>query len=259
MRIHPTAIVSPKAELAEDVVVEAYTIIGPDVTIDSGSVIREHAVIDGKTTIGRNNQIYPFVSIGLSPQDITYNNEETRIVIGSGNTIREYVSVHRGSHRGEGTTRIGDGTYIMAYVHIAHDCQIGDKVIMANAATLGGHVDVGIGAVIGGMVAIHQFVRIGEYACIGGLSGIRMDIAPYMLASGYDPAKLHGLNIIGLRRNGFSSETIAALKKCYRIFFRLGLTVKEAIEKTRLEVESLPEVEKLVEFVASSSKRGMSR
>ena len=259
MQIHPTAIVSPKAELAEDVVVDAYSIIGPDVTIDSGSVIKAHSVIDGLTTIGRNNQIYPFVSIGLSPQDTTYQNEETRVVIGNDNTIREYVSIHRGSHRGEGITRIGNGAYIMAYVHIAHDCQIGEKVIMANAATLGGHVEVGDGAVIGGIVAVHQFVRIGEYACVGGFSGIRMDIAPYMLASGTDPTKLHGLNVIGLRRNGFSSEAIAALKKCYRIFFRLGLTVKEAIEKTRLEVESLPEVEKLVEFVAGSSKRGVCR
>jgi UDP-N-acetylglucosamine acyltransferase len=214
-------------------------------------------VIDGITTIGANNRIFPFSSIGLAPQDITYAGEPTQVVIGDGNIIRENVTVHRGSPRGAGITRIGSGTFLMAYVHVAHDCRIGDGVIMANAATLGGHVEIGQGAVIGGLVAIHQFVRIGEYSCMGGFAATGKDIPPYMLASGA-PAELYGPNLIGLKRNGFSVEAIHAIKKFYRIYFRLSLTVKEAIEKVRLEVDPTPEVEKLVEFV-SSSKRGITR
>jgi UDP-N-acetylglucosamine acyltransferase len=257
MPIHPTAIISPKAELAEDVTIEAYSIIGPDVTIGSGTVAGPHIVIDGRTTIGRNNRRYPFVSIGLSPQDVTYAGEDTQVIIGNDNIIRENVTIHRGSPRGAGTTRIGDGSFLMAYAHVAHDCQIGNGVIMANAATLGGHVEVGEGAVIGGMVAIHQFVRMGEYSCMGGFAATGKDIPPYMLAS-RAPATLHGPNLIGLRRHGFSAQSIQAIKKFYRIFFRSGLTVKEAIEKTRKEVELVPEVERLIEFV-SSSKRGITR
>ncbi|MHC1729894.1 MAG: acyl-ACP--UDP-N-acetylglucosamine O-acyltransferase [Syntrophobacteraceae bacterium] len=259
MGIHSTAIVSPKAEVAEDVVVEAYSIIGPGVSIGSGTVVGPHVVLDGITTIGENNKIFPFVSVGLAPQDITYNNEETRVVIGNNNIIRENVTIHRGSHRGEGVTQIGNGNFLMAYVHVAHDCRLGNNVVMANAATLGGHVDVGDAAVIGGIVAVHQYVRIGEYSCVGGFSGVRMDIAPYMLATGAEHAKLYGPNLIGLKRNGFSAEAIQAIKKCYRIFFRSNLTVKEAIEKTRRDVDPLPEVERLIEFVSVSTKRGISR
>ena len=257
MPIHPTAIISPKAELADDVTIEAYSIIGPDVTIGSGTVAGPHIVIDGRTTIGRNNRRYPFVSIGLSPQDATYAGEDTQVIIGNDNIIRENVTIHRGSPSGAGATRIGDGSFLMAYAHVAHDCQIGNGVIMANVATLGGHVKVGECAVIGGMVAIHQFVRIGEYSCMGGFAATGKDIPPYMLAS-RAPATLHGPNLIGLKRHGFSAESIQAVKKFYRIFFRSGLTVKEAIEKTRQEVELLPEVERLIDFVLSS-KRGITR
>ncbi len=259
MSIHPTAIVSPKAELAENVTIEPYSIIGPDVTIGSGTVVGPHVVIEGKTAIGEKNRIFPFVSIGQAPQDITFGDEDTRVLIGNNNIIREYVTIHRGSHRGEGATKVADGVFLMAYAHVAHDCNIGKGVIMANAATLGGHVEVGEGAVIGGIVAIHQFVRIGEYSCVGGFSGVRMDISPYMLATGAEHAKLYGPNLIGLKRNGFSAEAIQAIKKCYRIFFRSGLTIKEAIDKTRREVDPLPEVERLIEFVSFSSKRGISR
>jgi len=259
MQIHPTAVVSPKAELAEDVVIEAYSVVGPDVTIGSGSVIGPHVILDGRTTFGERNRVYPFASIGCPPQDITYRDEDTQVIIGNDNILREYVTVHRGSHHGNGITSIGNNNFVMAYAHIAHDCRLGNKVIMANAATLGGHVEVGDGAIIGGIVAVHQFVRVGEYSCIGGFSGIRMDIPPYMLATGTNPSKLFGPNIIGLRRNGFSRETIQALKKCYRIMFRSGLTVQEAVEKVRSEVESLPEVDRLIEFVTISSKRGTTR
>lgn len=259
MPIHPTAIVSPKADLAEDVTIEAYSIIGPDVIIGSGTVVSHHIVIEGKTTIGENNRVYPFVSIGLSPQDITYAGEETRVVIGNNNIIREYVTIHRGTSRGEGVTRIGNGVFLMAYVHVAHDCQIGNGVLMANAATLGGHVEVGESAVVGGITAVHQFVRVGEYSCVGGFSAVRMDVPPYMLASGAAGAKLYGANLIGLKRNGFSEKSIQAIKKCYRIFFRSGLTLQDAVQKARDEIELLPEVEKLIEFVSFSSKRGLSR
>jgi UDP-N-acetylglucosamine acyltransferase len=259
MQIHPTAIVSPKAKLAEDVVIEAYSIVGEDVTLGSGTVIGPHVILDGRTTFGERNRVYPFSSIGGPPQDITYRNEDTQVIIGNGNIIRENVTIHRGSHRGDGITRIGNDNFLMAYVHVAHDCYLGDKVIMANAATLGGHVEVGDAAIIGGIVAVHQHVRVGEYSCIGGFSGIRMDIPPYMLATGTNPSKLFGPNVIGLRRNGFSRETIQALKQCYRIIFRSGLTVQEAAEKVKNEVGSLPEVDKLVEFVSRSSKRGTTR
>jgi UDP-N-acetylglucosamine acyltransferase len=259
MQIHPTAIVPAETELAEDVIIEPYSIIGPQVKIGSGTVIGPHVVIEGRTRIGERNRIYPFVSIGFPPQDITYGGEDTQVDIGDDNIIRENITIHRGSHRGEGVTRIGSGNFLMAYVHIAHDCRIGSEVIMANAATLGGHVEVGDHAVVGGLVAVHQFVRVGEYSFIGGKSGVRMDIPPYMLAQGADPATLHGPNLIGLKRSGFSQETINAIKKCYRILFRSGLTVKEAIEKARQDVEPLPEVRKLIDFVLESSKRGIMR
>jgi UDP-N-acetylglucosamine acyltransferase len=259
MPIHPTAIVSPKAELAEDVTIEAYSIIGPDVKIGSGTEVGHHIVIEGKTTIGENNRIFPFVSIGLPPQDITYADEATSVSIGNNNIIREYVTIHRGTSRGRKVTVIGNGVFLMAYAHVAHDCRIANGVLLANAATLGGHVEVGECAVLGGIVAIHQFVRIGEYSCVGGFSGVRMDIPPYMLATGALGAELHGPNLIGLRRHGFSAKSIQAIKKFYKIFWRSGLTLKEAVQKVREEIEPLPEIEKLIEFVSSSSKRGLSR
>jgi UDP-N-acetylglucosamine acyltransferase len=259
MPIHPTAIISPKTELAEDVTVDAYSIIGPDVVIGSGTTVGHHTVIEGNTTIGENNRIFPFVSIGLSPQDITYAGEDTKVSIGNNNIIREYATVHRGTARGRGTTRIGDNVFLMAYSHVAHDCHVGNGALMANAATLGGHVEIGQFAVLGGIVAIHQFVRIGEYSCIGGFSGVRMDIPPYMLATGALGAKLYGPNLIGLRRHGFSAKSIQGIKKFYKIFWRSGLSLEDAIKKAREEIGPLPEVERLIEFVSNSSRRGLSR
>jgi len=259
MQIHPTAIVSPEAELADDIIIGPFSIIGPKVIVGAGTVVGSHVVIEGRTTIGEKNEIFPFTAIGCAPQDITYRGEDTRVEIGDGNIIRENTTINRGSSRGEGVTRIGDGNFLMAYVHVAHDCQVGSSVIMANAVTLGGHVTVGSHAVIGGIVAIHQFVRVGEFSCIGGDSGVRMDIPPYMLATGSDNAKLYGPNLIGLRRNGFTAPTINAIKKSYRIIFRSALTIKEAVEKIRREVEPLPEVERLIEFISLGSKRGIAR
>jgi UDP-N-acetylglucosamine acyltransferase len=258
MEIHPTAIVSPKAQLAEDVTIQAFSVIGPNVTIGSGTVVGPHAVIDGWTTIGERNQVYPFVSIGCAPQDISYKGEETQVIIGDGNIFRENVTVHRGTCNGRSCTRIGNQSYFMAYSHVAHDCVIGDNVVMANAATLGGHVQVDDHATLGGLVAIHQFVRIGTHAFIGGKSGLRMDMPPYMLAFGA-PAKLYGPNLVGLRRNHFSKDAIHALKKSYKILFRSGLSLKDAVEKVREEVDFLPEVETLVRFMEEHSKRGVTK
>jgi UDP-N-acetylglucosamine acyltransferase len=258
MSIHSSAVISPKAELAEDVTVEAFSIIGPDVVIGSGTVVGPHVVIDGKTTIGENNRIFPFTSIGLHPQDVTYAGEETMVVIGDNNIIRENVTIHRGTSRGRGTTRIGNGVYLMAYSHVAHDCQVGDGVLFANGATLGGHVEIGEHVVMGGIVGVHQFVRVGTYSYIGGFSGVRMDVPPYMLATGA-PARLVGPNLVGLRRQGFSTDAIHAIKKCYRIVYRSRLTLSDAIKRAREELEPLPEIEKFIDFISCVSKRGLAR
>ncbi len=257
MAIHPTAVVDPAAELAEDVDVRAYSVIGPEVKIGRGTVIGPHAVIDGDCEIGEKCAIYPFASVGHAPQDISYAGEHTRVVIGNNNVIREGVTIHRGTKKGGGLTKLGDNNLIMAYVHIAHDCTLGNNIIMANVATLAGHVIIDDFAVVGGLVAIHQFVRIGTHAYIGGKTGINKDIPPYMLASG-PRAKLFGPNIIGLRRKNFAEETIDALRRSFKIIFRSNLTLSEAFEKIDKEIPPLPEVKTLVEFIQTSS-RGITR
>ncbi len=258
MDIHPTALVDSQAELADDVVIRAYTIIGPEVIVGSGTTIGPHVVIEGQTSIGERNQIYPFVTIGFPPQDISYTWEPSRVIIGDDNIIREHVTIHRGTPRGGGVTRIGNHNFMMAYAHIAHDCTLGDYVIMANGATLGGHVRVDDHAVLGGLSAVHQYVRIGRHAYIGGLSPVGQDIPPYTMASG-ERAALHGLNLVGLKRKDFSPPAIQALKHCYRIVFRSNLTMREAILRVREEVEPLPEVDVFLEFIEYPSKRGVNR
>jgi UDP-N-acetylglucosamine acyltransferase len=258
MEIHPTAVVSPDAELADDVTINAYCVIGSKVKIGSASVVGPHVVIDGRTTIGARNRVCPFTSLGYPPQDISYRDEETQLVIGDDNLIRENVTMHRGTVRGGGITRIGSNNFFMAYVHIAHDCLIGNNVIMANCATLGGHVHVGDNVFLGGLVAIHQFLRIGTHAYIGGKSGLRMDMPPYMLAFGM-PAKLYGPNLVGLRRNNISRAAIDALKKSYRLIFQSGLTLQDAVNRVREEVKPVPEVETLLKFMLDHSKRGVTK
>jgi len=257
MEIHPTAIVDPKAELADTVVVHAYSVIGPNVTIGSGTVVGAHAMIDGWTTIGEDNHIFPFSAVGFAPQDLKYRGGPTRLVIGNRNIIREYATIHRGTEGGGGVTRMGDDNLIMAYAHVAHDCVIGNGVIMANAATLAGHVHIDDHAVVGGLSAVHQFVRIGTHAYIGGMAGINKDIPPYMLVSGA-PAKLYGPNLIGLKRKGFSDEAILGLKRAYKTLFRSGLTLQEALERADQESDHVPEVKILVDFVRHS-ERGVTR
>jgi UDP-N-acetylglucosamine acyltransferase len=214
-------------------------------------------MIDKYVTIGPECEIYQYASIGGAPQDLKYKGEKSYLTIGRGTVIREFVTINRGTGVGGGITEVGEENFLMAYAHIAHDCKTGRKVIMANNSTLAGHITIGNNVTIGGLVAIHQFVRIGDYAYVGGKSAVVKDIPPYVIASG-DRAKLHGLNKVGLQRYDFSASTLAALKKTYRIFFRIGLTLNEAVERVRAEVDQIPEVMYFVDF-AKTSHRGLTR
>lgn len=255
--IHKTAIVSSKADIAEDVYIGPFCTVGEGVIIKSGTRLISNIVIEGNTEIGEDCTIYPFTSIGLPPQDVKYKGEKTGVKIGKKNIIREYTTVHRASVGGDGLTEIGDSNFLMAYVHIAHDCKIGNSTIMANAATLAGHVHVEDYAVIGGLVAVHQFTRIGAYSMVGGFSGVGQDIPPYTMASGAR-AKLYGLNVIGLKRHGFSDDAINTLKKAYKILFREKRTLKEALKKIKSELPETPEIKHLLEFI-EKNRRGICR
>ncbi len=257
MEIHPTAVVSPKAELAVGVRVGPYSIIGEKVQIGEMTEIGAHVVIEGPTVIGARNKIYHFSSIGTAPQDIGYKGEDTRLIIGDDNIIREYVTINRASTKEEWKTVIGNQNYIMAYAHIAHDCVLGDQVIMANVATLGGHITIGDGAVVGGLVAVHQFVRIGAYAFVGGKTALDRDVPPFMITAGHR-AKLYGINRKGLVRRGFPKEKIDGLKKAYRIIWRENRRLEEGVEQVRREIKPFPELEILLGFL-NGTKRGILR
>ena len=255
--IHPTAIIDSRAGLGADVEVGPYAIIRENVRIGAGSIIGPHVVIDPYVTIGDKCHIFQFASIGGIPQALKFAGEETHVKIGAGTIIREFVTINRGTGFGGGLTEVGERNFIMAYSHIAHDCKTGKEVILANGATLAGHIEIGSYVIIGGLVAIHQFVKIGDYAYIGGTSAIVKDIPPYVMASG-NRATLHGLNKVGLERRGFSPETVSALKKAYRIVFRIGITLHEAIERVKAEVEQIPEVVNFINFLRGSA-RGITR
>ncbi|MCL4474885.1 MAG: acyl-ACP--UDP-N-acetylglucosamine O-acyltransferase [Nitrospirae bacterium] len=255
--IHATAIVDKEALIDENVSIGPFCIIGRGAQIKKGSRLLSHVVVEGKTEIGDECTVYPFTSIGLPPQDLKYRNEETGVRIGARNVIREYTTVHRASIGGDRITEVGEDSFLMAYVHIAHDCKIGSHVIMANAATLAGHVTVEDHAFVGGLVAVHQFTRIGAYSMVGGFSGIGQDIPPYTIAAGAR-AKLFGLNTVGLKRHGFSDTTIAELKKAYKILFREKHTLKEAIKKVQAELPYTDEIKHLIEFI-EKNKRGICR
>jgi len=257
MSIHPTAIVDPRAELDSDVQVGPYAIIREDVSIGSGSQIGSHVVIEPFVSIGRDCRIFHFASIGATPQSLKFEGEKTYVKIGRGTIIREFVTIHRGTGFGGGITEIGEQNFLMAYTHIAHDCKTGRMVVMANNATLAGHITIGDYATVGGLTAIHQFVKVGDYAFIGGKSAVVKDIPPFVIAAG-DRARLHGMNSVGLKRHGFTQNTINELKKVYRIIFRIGLTRNEALERVKAEVEQIPEVVKFLEFI-QSSQRGITR
>jgi len=256
-RIHSTALIHSKARIAQDVEIGPYSIVGEHVVLHPGTQVQSHVVIDGWTEIGEQCRIFPFASIGAIPQDLKFKGEESRVEIGSHNTIREYVTVHRGTAQGGGTTKIGHHNLLMAYVHVAHDCDIGSHVILANAATLAGHIKVGDFAVIGGLTGLHQFVRIGRHAIIGGCSAVAQDVPPFVSAVG-NRVKLYGLNIVGLKRQGFDDRQLASLKSAYKILFRLKMPMKEAVQKIREELSQSAEAQELATFV-ETSERGVCR
>ena len=257
MSIHPTALVDSSARIADDVEVGAYTVIGPEVEIASGCVIDHHVNIERDAKIGPNTRIWPMASLGTDPQDLKYQGERSYLEIGANVMIREFATVNRGTEEGGGTTRVGDGCMLMAYSHVAHDCQLGKRVIMANSVNLAGHVTIEDFASLGGLVAVHQFVHIGAYCFVGGLSGVAQDLPPYTLCEG-SRAKTHGLNSIGLKRAGFENETIEAIKKAYRIIFRNTTPLKKAIAQAREQAPDLPEVRHFLEFI-EASQRGVPR
>jgi UDP-N-acetylglucosamine acyltransferase len=257
-KIHPTAFVDKQAELDEDVVVSAFAYIGPKVYIGKGTIIKPHTYIEENAKIGKNNIIGPYAVIGTPPQHLEYKGEETWVEIGDGNIIREFVTIHRGTAKDQGLTRIGNNCMLMSYVHIAHDCFVEDNVIMANGATLGGHVRVGKRVVMGGFSAVHQFCRIGAYAFIGAMSGVDKDVPPFVKVFGI-PAKIQGLNLVGLRRAGFTKEDIRKLSQALGIFLDGPATLKEVIVELKDVFEDDPLIAELITFLENPSRQGIMR
>jgi len=258
--IHPTAIIDPAAELDNSVLIGPYVVIEKGVKIGPRTRIKPHSVITGPTIIGSGNTIGPFATIGAPPQDLKYQGEDTELVVGDNNQIREYVSIHRGTVTDKGITTVGSGNLVMGYVHIAHDCQIGDSAILANAATLAGHVQIHDHAIIGGLVAVHQFTRIGAYSYIGGLSGISKDVPPYVIVSGIrKEMRVSGINKVGLRRQGFDNDTIKKIDRAYKIIFMSpDLLLKDALAQATAAIAGCEPVDRLIEFF-KTSKQGVIR
>ena len=259
--IHPTAIVDPRAELAASVSVGPYSIIGAQVTIAEGTSIGAHCVIEGRTTIGRDNRIFQFCSIGAIPQDKKYGGEPTALEIGERNTIREFCTFNLGTAQDSAVTRVGSDNWIMAYVHIAHDAQVGDQTVLANNATLAGHVHVGDWVIVGGLTGVHQFVKIGAHAMIGFASAVSQDVPPFMLVDG-NPLAVRGFNVEGLRRRGFTPGRIAAVKQMHRLLYREGLTLDDARARIAALADASPEaraeVDAMLAFLARA-QRGIAR
>jgi len=259
--IHPTAIVDPSATIGKNVQVGPYCIIGPHVRIGEGTVLGPHCVVDGHTTIGTQNTFYRFCSVGGMPQDKKYAGEQTRLEIGDRNMFREYVTLNTGTVQDGGVTRIGSDNWVMAYVHVAHDCQIGSQVILANGVQMGGHVHVGDWAIVGGLAAVHQFGKIGAHAMVGGSSALHMDVPPYVMGSG-NPCVPVGVNTEGLKRRGYSPEAIAALRDAYKIIYRRGLTLEQAreqlVERQASDADAASAIQVLLDFLATSA-RGIIR
>jgi UDP-N-acetylglucosamine acyltransferase len=253
--IHETAVVSPKAVIGADCYIGAFSVIGDEVELGERVRLESHVVIDGKTRIGGETRVFPFVSIGLAPQDLKYKGERTRVEIGRRNHIREFVTVHRGTAGGGGLTRIGDDNLLMAQAHVAHDCLIGNEVIMANAATLAGHVEIADRANIGAYSGVHQFCRIGYEAFVGGYSVVVKDAMPFAVIQG-NHAKCYGLNRVGMRRRGYAKDVIEKLHHAFHLLLSAKLNTSQAIEKIKEEISDCREVDLLVEFI-ESSKRGV--
>ena len=256
IKIHPTAIIDHRAEIEDGVEIGPYTIIGPGVKIGAETKIGPHVVIERDTLIGRRNRIFAFVVIGTEAQHLAYKGEPSRVEIGDENIIREFVTIHRGTAIDEFITRVGSRCMVMAYVHIAHDCQIGDGVIIASGASLAGHVRIGKGVFLGGLTGVHQFCRIGEYAFVGAFSGVGKDVPPYVKVFGI-PAGIYDLNLIGLRRAGFGSEVIKALRKALKIYLASSGILSEIIKEIEDQVDLFPEVQKFVEFIRKPSRQGL--
>lgn len=254
--IHSSAIIHPKARVGDGCEIGPYCVIGEHVELGAGCKLHSHVVIDGHTKLGARNEIFPFASIGLKTQDLKWNGGLTRTEIGDDNTFREYVTIHSATGDGE-VTAVGSKNHILAYCHIAHDCKLGNHIIMSNVATLGGHVIVEDGAVVGGLAAFHPFCRVGKLAMIGGCSKVVQDIPPFMLADG-NPAETRTINKVGLERNGISEEAVTALRAAYKILFREGLTISNALVKIEAELPKVPEILHLIQFV-KTSERGISK
>jgi len=259
--VHPTAIIAPGVELDEGVAVGPYAVIGAGVRVGRGTTIGAHCVIDGPTTIGRDNRIFAHACLGGDPQDMKYRGEPTSLEIGDRNTIREFCTFNRGTSQDGGVTRIGHDNWVMAYVHIAHDVQLGSRTILANNATLAGHVHIGDWVIVGGLTGVHQFCKIGAHAMTGFQSHVSQDVPPFMMAAGH-PLSVSGFNVEGLRRRGFSRERIALIKQMHRLLYRDGLTLEQArasIEGLRGSVEGADaDVQLLLDFLAAST-RGIAR
>ncbi len=258
--IHPTAVVEPGAQLDSSVSIGPYAVIGPHVRIGAGTTIGAHAVVTGHTTIGVDNRIFQFASIGAAPQDKKYAGEPTALTIGDRNTIREFCTLNTGTAQDTGLTRVGDDNWIMAYVHIAHDCRVGNGTVLANNVTLAGHVQIDDFAIIGGLTGIHQFTRVGAYVMAGFASHISQDVPPFMMVDG-NPLAVRGLNLEGLRRRGFSSERVAAIKQMHRFLYRQGLTLaaaRSAIAELQAPEDARGDVARMLELVDASS-RGIAR
>ena len=253
--IHQTAIVSEQAEIGADCYVGAFCTIGDDVKLGEKVRLDSHVVVDGKTSIGAETHIFPFVSIGLAPQDLKYGGEPTAVEIGKRNHIREFVTIHRGTEGGGGLTKIGDDNLLMAQAHVAHDCQLGSEIIMANAATLAGHVEIADRANIGAYSGVHQFCRVGREAFVGGYSVIVKDALPFAVSQG-NHAKCYGLNRVGMRRRGYTKETIEKLHHAYHLLLNAKLNTTQAMDKIKLEIADCAEVDLLVNFI-ETSKRGV--
>ena len=253
--IHPSAIVSTSARIGESCHIGPFSIVGDEVVLGTRVRLDSHVVIDGDTIVGDDTHIFPFASLGLAPQDLKYAGEKTSTVIGKRNQIREFVTVHRGTSGGGGVTRIGDDNLLMAQAHVAHDCQIGSEVIMANAATLAGHVEIADRANVGAYSGVHQYCRVGYEAFVGGYSVVVKDAPPFAIIQG-NHAKCYGLNRVGMKRRGYSKETIEKLHRAYHLLLSAKLNTSQALEKIKTEITDCPEVDRLVEFY-ETTKRGV--
>jgi UDP-N-acetylglucosamine acyltransferase len=255
--IDPRAIVHPDAKLGDDVVIGPFCVVGPEVTLGDRTTLAAHVVVDGRCSLGPDNTVAPFASLGGPPQDLKYAGEPTSVTIGAGNRFCEYVTVSRGTAGGGGVTRIGDNNLFMAYAHIAHDANVGSRIVFANAATLAGHVEVGDDSTVGAFSGVHQFCRIARHAFVGGYSVVTQDALPWVLTVG-NRAVSHGVNIVGLKRKGYPQETVDAIKRCYLTLFRSKLLLEEALAQVDAESGSIPEIRYFLDFVRSS-KRGVVR